>query len=354
MSILGVFISACGSDSGNGADSDAVAEVETIHSLGACKGANEGVTKYVTSESMNYKCVNGDWKRIESPVKSSTSNASSSSIQGIEFSSSSIQRIESSSSSFTLSVTIVQDSIVDSRDGKVYATVTIGEQTWMAENLNFDYIVNGKSYGSKYLGSIYREEHDGYYDITYKGLRYTIGAAIDSAAVYSEDGKGCGEMSNCLTMCDSEGVCSLGEKVRGICPEGWHLPSYADWEKLVDAVGGNSIAPYVLVSESWVASWWDNRYSESERGMLGAANFHANIDKTTKSLSDETQIIEDYAFYWSTTGKFYKDYGLVFFTFGIYHEKSTIYGDNNYDYCANVRFHGEDSDSFVSIRCIKD
>jgi uncharacterized protein (TIGR02145 family) len=271
--ILGAFLAACGSDSGTGSDAVETSESKTVYGLGDCKGANEGVTKFVTSEDQYYKCMNGDWKRIESPEKSSTSEASSSSIQRTESSSSSTHRAESSSSSFSLSVDIVQGVMVDSRDGKEYLTVTIGEQTWMAENLDFDYQVDGVSYGS-----FYKESHTenggavGYIIDIYGGRRYTIGAAIDSAAIYSESGKGCGVMTNCLTMCDSEGDCSLGESVRGICPEGWHLPSNADWVALIEAVGGDSIAPLVLMSKEWGPEMAD-------AVLVDAAYFHANPDE---------------------------------------------------------------------------
>ena len=349
LSLTIFFFVACGSDSSSGADTAETSEVKTIHGLGDCKGANEGVTKLVLSENTNYKCVSGDWKRIESPVKSSTSKASSSSTQRTESSSSSTHRAESSSSSFSLSVDIVQGVMVDSRDDREYLTVTIGEQTWMAENLNFDYQVDGESYGNNYYNEKTSCDVYGYdCETVYSGRRYTIGAAIDSAAIFSEDGKSCGYVTSCHTMCDSEGTCSLGDKVRGICPEGWHLPSNADWKKLVDAVGGESIAPFVLASKTW--THWSN-YPEEELHDL--TKFHA---EPSWCVEGECSV-----HFWSATaaaveGSDLGIYGLepellydFFFTFII----SRSYNRGSYDgFVSMTVFLWEGQKS--SIRCIKD
>ena len=350
-SIMSVLLAACGSDSGTGSDTAETSEAKTVYGLGDCKGANEGVTKFVTSEDQYYKCVDGDWKRIESPAKPSTSKASSSSIQRTESSSSSTHRAESSSSSFSLSVDIVQGVMVDSRDGKEYLTVTIGEQTWMAENLDFDYQVDGVSYGHSYVESHIEDHPNLTRSNIYSGRRYTIGAAIDSAAIYSESGKGCGEETHCLTMCDSEGICSLGENVRGICPEGWHLPSNADWLTLVDAVGGKTIAPLVLISEKWGLN-----------NMIDAAGFHANPHEC---FTDSDALMCSVGF-WSATGFIYSaeylealaDAGLSydfynrdhFYVFGI--SSSNVYKGNTTSYSVDF-YYFEDNHIAESVRCIK-
>lgn len=110
----------------------------------------------------------------------------------------------------------VLGTFIDKRDGQEYATTTIGSQTWMAENLNLD------SVG----GTCFECEKEKY------GYIYFWGDAVDSTGRYSDNAKGCGY-----------GVkCNLSEKVRGICPEGWHLPKQKEWRTLIDALGGPAIA----------------------------------------------------------------------------------------------------------------
>ena len=343
-SILGVFLAACGSDSGTNSGTGKAREAMTVYGLGECKEANEGAIKRVTSERAYYKCEDGDWKRMESPVSSSSSREAS--------------------SSFSLPVEIVNGIMVDSRDGKEYLTVTIGEQTWMAENLDFEYEVDGDIYGSEKVTSSYTEPSSGV--IIYPGRRYTIGAAIDSAAIYSEAGKGCGCMTNCLTVCDSEGNCTLGENVRGICPEGWHLPSNAEWVKLIETVGGDSIASVVLVSKEWGRNGMVNVANIPKEwdwaDVVDVANFHATPDGCDYG--------ECWVGFWSATGFIYSDidiermiqawgggtytYGVdkdFFYTLSIF---SSRIDENTRSHRVNLGF-DESSAQFMRyfIRCIK-
>lgn len=119
--------------------------------------------------------------------------------------------------------------MTDPRDGKKYRTVKFGDQVWMAENLNFetsesrcydDKIANCKNYGRL----------------------YTWSAAMDSAAIYSEDGINCGRGSRCEATFP----------VQGICPDGWHLPSKQEFEKLIAFAGGKDAAKKKLrAKKSW-------------------------------------------------------------------------------------------------------
>ena len=58
------------------------------------------------------------------------------------------------------------------------------------------------------------------------GRLYFYSAAVDSAGIWSKDGEGCGWRY-------SETTCSLTYPVRGICPEGSHLPDTTEWKDLL-------------------------------------------------------------------------------------------------------------------------
>lgn len=110
--------------------------------------------------------------------------------------------------------------ITDSRDGQVYKTVKIGNQTWMAQNLN--YVPGGNTASYCY--------DDNPKNCNVYGRLYTWSAAMDSAGTISNTGKGCGFGKTCTPM----------EPVVGICPDGWHLPSSSEWETLFSFTGTNT------------------------------------------------------------------------------------------------------------------
>jgi len=107
---------------------------------------------------------------------------------------------------------ITYGSMTDERDGKVYRTVQIGDQIWMAENLNYADSVKTPSLLERSWCYDNKTENC---DVA--GRLYTWAAAIDSVALYDNgNGVNCGAGVNC----------TMPKKVRGICPSGWHLPRF--------------------------------------------------------------------------------------------------------------------------------
>jgi len=100
-----------------------------------------------------------------------------------------------------LLLTACENFFTDSRDGKKYKVVKIGEQTWMAENLN-----------------------------------------------YNADGSKCYEEQE--SNCQKYGRLYNWEMAMKACPSGWHLPSDAEWQSLVDFAGGEGAAGKRLKTSS--------------------------------------------------------------------------------------------------------
>ena len=131
-------------------------------------------------------------------------------------------------------------SLVDSRPATpvTYQTVRIGDRVWMAENLR----------NINYSNTVYDSAEDEYYtyyrsycptdpdSLLALGCYYTWAAAMDSAGLYlkgSEVANGCGPGT----------LCEATQPVRGICPDGWHLPSIAETEALLNIISSNGEYP---------------------------------------------------------------------------------------------------------------
>jgi len=160
---------------------------------------------------------------------SSSGKGSSSSVGGLSSSlgsSSSVAGQNSSSSAGGSSSSVVNSSsssIGNSSiefgaleyEGYTYKTVKIGTQWWFAENLNYDAL------GSR----CYNDVDD---NCTKYGRLYDWAMAMDIDWTY-----------NTLSY--------NGTAQRGICPEGWRIPSNTDWDKLFRYVDGNTStsSPYM-------------------------------------------------------------------------------------------------------------
>ncbi len=204
---------------------------------------NVYTNSYTYQNSKSYgqsvRCVKGD--PSTAPVRPS----SSSSVDETK-SSSSVTSVSSSSvpEGYVDPSTVVTGTMTDSRDGQTYKTVKIGSQEWMAENLNYAYTAVPYKYKNDASDSTSWCYDNDPTNCTKYGRLYTWSAAMDSVGTWSANGKGCGYGVQCTPT----------YPVRGICPEGWHLPNDTEWNTLFVAVGGSEVAGNVLRSQTG----WDN------------------------------------------------------------------------------------------------
>ena len=111
-------------------------------------------------------------------------------------------------------------SFTDSRDGKIYKTVTIGKQTWMAQDLNYN--------------------------------------APTGCWCYKDDSSYCKKLGRRLYN---------WKAAMDYCPKGWHLPSVDEWMELINYLGGFEAAGGKLKAKE---GWNDSNISSTNSSGFSA------------------------------------------------------------------------------------
>lgn len=216
-------------------------------------------------------------------------------------------------------------------DGNEYGTIEIGDQTWMAENLKVLHYADGSpiplvsdeaEWGALSADAKAYSWYDnlsGYSDTT--GALYTWAAAMNGLA----------------------GIDTVPSGIQGVCPDGWHLPSDAEWKVLEMFLGMSQAQAdnYEWRGSDQGGQLKELGFSKWEVPNTGASNssgFTA-LPGGFRGNKGKFYSLGHYATFWTTsehsgTGKaWYRT---------LYYDKESVYRQYNYK---NQGF---------SVRCVQD
>ena len=174
---------------------------------------------------------------------------------------------------FTAGTTInaqITGTLTDSDDGRTYKTIKIGSQWWMAENLNY--------------------------------------ATPEGSWCYNNDTAHCSKFGRLYDW----------ETAKRICPRGWHLPTKAEFDVLIENIENGVNNAYELLIQN------------------GSSGFNALLGGRLYA-QDKFYDININGFYWTNT----KDY-----LDNIWH--LNLYSENN-----NAFFYFSKELTGLSVRCLK-
>lgn len=199
-----------------------------------------------------------------------------------------------------------RDITVTDFDGNVYNTVQIGQQCWMKENMRATHFSDGTGitlcnvdhYWSDhfpYCFCYYPNEDSS--TVSIYGFLYNWPAAMKTASVSSSNPSG----------------------VQGICPNGWHVPSNAEWIQLINYVSSQS--QYACGNDSTFigkalasTTGWNSSMDSCAVGNSPEYNNATGFSAVPAGIWDHLNTYPVYqafgngAAFWSTTLKDNRDY----------------------------------------------
>mgnify|MGYP003294221092 CR=1 FL=1 len=134
-----------------------------------------------------------------------------------------------------------------------------------------------------------------------------------------------------IDECGYDEDCDLPSgNIRGVCPEGWHMPTDKDWQTLFASVGGKDKAGIALKSDR---GWYNDGNGKDSFGFTA-------LPAGNREDGGYFRLIEDYAFFWSATQ--YESVSSYAYYMSLYNG----FDEGTLD--LNEKYRG------YSVRCIKD
>lgn len=211
-------------------------------------------------------------------------------------------------------------------DGNVYKTITLGTQTWMAENLRTTHYQNGdlipnvngvtdpSQWGNPTIGAY---------------CSYNNTSNIDSIATF-------GFLYNGYAITDS----------RNIAPAGWHVPTDSDWDTLVVFVAAGDAALTSTgiglvggrLKEMGSLHFGPTNQADNSSGFTALSGGERSISWDGLKYSNKYEEIGHFSAYWTSTSI---HSGLLLMRLMVSDYSSITRGQNTILYG-------------ISVRCVKD
>lgn len=203
-------------------------------------------------------------------------------------------------------------------DGNKYATIDIGDQVWMAENLRVTHYADGSAIPL----------------VADESAWEALDASAEAYSWYDN------QSANGETY---GGLYTWGAAVQGVCPDGWHIPSDEEWKQLELSLG---MSQEQADKQDWRGT--------SQAGLLKERGYsHWDVPNSGgENASGFTAIPGGFR---SSKGGFYKmGQDAVFWTSSeAASEERAWYRTLNFDNLKVYR-HYNDKTLGLSVRCVKD
>ena len=187
-----------------------------------------------------------------------------------------------------------EESVTDI-DGNTYEIVQIGDQVWMAENLKVTHYNNGDEIQTGYADEVWAELETG------ANANYNDDPA--NADIY-------GHLYNWFAVDDS----------RGLCIEGFHVPSDEEWTILTVYLGGIDVAGGKMKEEG------TEHWNSPNTGATNESNFTSLPGGYRNGNTGNFGMMGHFGSFWSSSD--YYDGNYAWYR-TLYYDKSIVYRASN-------------------------